>query len=161
MDPDNTSPAPVARVRSHTVSIKRLGRRVLLQGASEYPPEINEAAPRPGTWGECQAVELGTSANPCPYVSCKYHLAFDIDPDTGSIKENFPGVEIDELIDTCVLAVAERGEQTLEEVGAALNITRERVRQIEARALLRVLPRAQARRLLDLAPDPPAEPALG
>lgn len=37
--------------------------------------------------------------------------------------------------DTCVLDVADRGGLTLEDTGARLDITRERVRQIEVAAL--------------------------
>jgi hypothetical protein len=66
-------------------------------------------------------------------VSCKHHLYLDVDPDTGSIKLNLPHLAPDELEETCALDVAERGGVTLEEVGAILNLTRERVRQIECR----------------------------
>ena len=54
---------------------------------------------------------------------------------TGSIKFNFPGKEVHELEETCALDVAERGGITLEEVGGLMNLTRERVRQLEAEAL--------------------------
>jgi len=54
---------------------------------------------------------------------------------TGSIKLNFPGLEVWELPDTCAIDVAERGGATLERVGEAINVTRERVRQIEERAM--------------------------
>jgi len=42
------------------------------------------------------------------------------------------------LSETCSLDVAARGGSTLEEVAGFLNITRERVRQIEARALVQI-----------------------
>ena len=57
---------------------------------------------------------------------------------TGSIKINFPDKEPWDLEDTCALDVAERGGITLEEVGAILNLTRERIRQVEVRGLLKL-----------------------
>jgi hypothetical protein len=54
---------------------------------------------------------------------------------------NFPDKELWEIADTCALDVADRGGITLEEVGAIMNLTRERVRQLETRGLekLRVI----------------------
>jgi hypothetical protein len=42
------------------------------------------------------------------------------------------------MLVSCVLDVAEEGGVTLEVVGACFNVTRERIRQIEARALMRL-----------------------
>jgi hypothetical protein len=75
---------------------------------------------------------------PCPYVSCKHHLYLDVNPETGSIKLNFPDLEVWEMADTCSLDVADRGGITLEEVGEILNLTRERIRQVEVRGLLKL-----------------------
>jgi len=72
---------------------------------------------------------------PCLFVSCKYHLYLDVNPDTKSIKYNFPEKEVWELSETCSLDVADKGGVTLEEVGAIMNLTRERIRQVEMRAL--------------------------
>jgi hypothetical protein len=74
-------------------------------------------------------------ARPCLYVACKYHLYLDVNPETGSIKINFPDQEPWELEDSCSLDIAERGGVTLEEVGEILNLTRERVRQVEVTGL--------------------------
>src|SRR5207248_11348945 len=78
---------------------------------------------------------------PCPYVSCKFNLYVNVNPRTGSVKMNFPDKELWEIGDTCALDVADRGGITLEEVGAIMNLTRERVRQLETRGLekLRVI----------------------
>lgn len=94
----------------------------------------------PATRAECAGGQ-----RPCPFVSCKYHLYLDVNPRTGTIKLNFPDLEVWELPETCALDVADRGEQTLAQIGALLNRTRERVRQIEEAAKERA--QGAARRL--------------
>lgn len=69
------------------------------------------------TRGECEE-----GARPCAYVMCRHHL----------------GVDAQANGETCSLDVADRGEHTLEEVSAFFGLTRERIRQIEARALLKL-----------------------
>jgi len=93
-------------------------------------------ATRPKVRGDCVEGE-----RPCPYVSCKYNLYVDVNPRTGSVKMNFPDKELWELAETCALDVADRAGITLEEVGVIMNLTRERVRQLEMRGLgkLRVI----------------------
>ncbi len=81
---------------------------------------------RPRSRGECR-----NAPRPCPWVSCKYHLYLDIVPQSGSIKMNFPDLEVWEMTETCALDVADRGGITLEDVGNILNLTRERIRQVE------------------------------
>lgn len=127
---------PVGRVRKRTVSVKRLSKRWLEAEARAYPASINAARPRPATRGECLQGEH--AERPCPFVSCRRHLAYDVNPRSGAITENHPGRELDELPYTCTLDAADRGGLTLEEVGAALNLTRERVRQLENRALAKL-----------------------
>ena len=72
---------------------------------------------------------------PCPFVSCSHHLYLDVNPASGAIKLNFPHLEVWEMKETCALDVADRGGITLEEVGDILNLTRERIRQVEVRGL--------------------------
>lgn len=81
----------------------------------------------------CECVDM---PRPCPYCSCKYHLYLDVNS-AGGIVLRFPGKTLEELEDTCALDVADRGEHTLDEVGKFLNLTRERVRQIETTAMKR------------------------
>ncbi|HEY6039200.1 MAG TPA: sigma factor-like helix-turn-helix DNA-binding protein [Kofleriaceae bacterium] len=118
------------RPRSKTIAMKRLTREELRQGALMYPPVD---IPRPTTREECRG-----EMRPCPWVACKHHLYLDINPETGSIKINFPDLEPWELKHTCALDVAERGGITLEEVGEIMNLTRERIRQVEVRGLLKL-----------------------
>ncbi len=72
---------------------------------------------------------------PCPWVSCRYNLYLDVNNETGSIKVNFPDQEPWECQHSCALDVAESGELTFEEIGAVMNLTRERIRQIIADVL--------------------------
>jgi hypothetical protein len=118
------------RPRSKTIAMKRLTREELRVGAMMYPPVD---IPRPTSREECRG-----EARPCPWVACKHHLYLDINPETGSIKINFPDLEPWELKHTCALDVAERGGITLEEVGEIMNLTRERIRQVEVRGLLKL-----------------------
>jgi hypothetical protein len=119
------------RMRSKTIAMKRLTKEELRIGALLYPTP--DDVPRPITRAECKE-----EARPCPWVSCKYHLYLDVNPDTGSIKLNFPDLEVWEMNDTCALDVADKNGITLEEVGEIMNLTRERVRQVEVRGLLKL-----------------------
>jgi len=96
---------------------------------------------RPVTRADCK-----DGPRPCPWFGCKHHIGIDV---LGSrirrVGASFGRRESDDDIvdaimdsdhDTCVLDVVDReGEQTLEQVGARLDITRERIRQIEQKAL--------------------------
>ncbi len=75
---------------------------------------------------------------PCPFVSCQHHLYLDVSARTGAIKLNFPDLEVWEMTETCALDVADRGGTTLEEVGAIMNLTRERIRQVEVKGLAKL-----------------------
>jgi hypothetical protein len=127
------------RQRSKTMSRKEMARdlrRRRLTG--EVDPEEQELLKtvdlqRPRIRGECM-----NGPRPCLFVSCKHNLYLDVNPETGSIKLNFPDKEIWELEYTCALDVAEKGGITLEEVGEIMNLTRERIRQVETRGLMKL-----------------------
>lgn len=119
-----------SRARARTISIRRLSKAELRRGRELYPDEDYW---RPTTRSECVDME-----RPCPFVSCKYHLYIDVHPVRGSIKINFPDLEVWEMTDTCALDIADRGGITLEEVGQIMNLTRERVRQLETQGLSRL-----------------------
>lgn len=124
-------------VRAATVSMRRASKRALAAEAERYPERPGVDYQRPRTWADCEAAELGASV-PCPFVSCAHHLALDVSERTGSIKANFPDRGVDEAPHTCALRVADQGGITLEEVAAAMNLTRERIRQIEIGALAKL-----------------------
>lgn len=125
--------AEARRVRPRTESIRRFSKRHLAVVAAQYP----EAIERPRTFGECQTEGFGDWV-PCPFVGCKHHLYLDVTERNGNIKFNKPDREPGEIGETCGLRVAGRGGITLEEIGALLNLTRERVRQIEDLALAKL-----------------------
>jgi Sigma-70, region 4 len=127
------------RRRSKTMSRKEIARDLRRQRAlGEVDPDLQaiiaevEAA-RPRSRADC-----ANGPRPCMFISCKHHLYLDVNPSTGSIKLNFPDREIWELDETCALDVADRGGITLEEVGGIMNLTRERIRQVETRGLLKL-----------------------
>ena len=123
-------PSRDGRFRSKTIAPKRLTRdEKRLALSLVYPDDID----RPKLRAECQSME-----RPCPFVSCEHHLYLDVNPESGAIKLNFPHLEVWEMAETCALDVADRGGITLEEVGAILNLTRERIRQVEVRGLTKI-----------------------
>ena len=138
-EPDFGLDAKRGRRRSRTMSRKEIARELRRQRATGVvDPELEEVireveSSRPRTRADC-----ASGPRPCMFISCKHHLYLDVNPATGSIKLNFPDKEIWEMEETCALDVADRGGITLEEVGAIMNLTRERIRQVETRGLLKL-----------------------
>ena len=149
--------------RARTINIMQLSKRALDHEGRLYPERPGVDYRRPRTWGECEAADLGSAELPCPFVSCRHHLYLDVDEGNGSIKINFPGREPHELPATCALRVAEEGGITLDGLGARVNLTKERVRQLEERIVARLRVETAARGLRDgAAPDgaPPERPEV-
>lgn len=117
-------------VRARTISVQRASRReldALRRRAKHLTSEL------PASRSEC-----ASGPRPCPHVSCRHHLYLDVSPKTGAIKLNFPDLEVWELGHSCALDVADEGGVTLEDVGEIMNLTRERIRQLELKALGRL-----------------------
>jgi len=118
-------------VRARTISVKRMTKRELEIGRLLYPDTEGVEHPR-------KREECANGMRPCPFVSCKHHLYLDVSAKTGAIKLNFPDLEVWDMTETCALDVADRGGTTLEEVGAIMNLTRERIRQVEVKGLAKL-----------------------
>lgn len=103
--------------RARSTPTKRLTRDVMRSSAPPAADLELAAAERP--------LACPGHDGPCPWVGCKHHLYLDVNPETGSIKLNHPGLEPDQLEESCSLAIASRGALTLEEVGRRMNLTRE------------------------------------
>ncbi len=117
-------------VRSRSISVQRLAG-----SDTELRPRRATRAEegRPSSRGECI-----DGPRPCPFVSCKYHLYIDVSPRTGSIKLNFPDLEVWDLTESCVLDVADREGSAPEHLGLVMNLTRERIRQLEVSAFTKI-----------------------
>lgn len=131
--PSVEEPARRSPSRSRTISIDRMPKRERERARLATP---TRGAQLPATRGDCLQGE--DAARPCPYVSCKHHTYLDVSQRTGSIKLNYPSLEVWELPESCALDVADRGGVTLEEVGEILNLTRERIRQLETAGLAKL-----------------------
>lgn len=139
-DKDGRSRWNRAEARRHgippkkTLAVRRITRADLAEGRAELRVlGADEPYDRPKTRADCANI-----TRPCPYVACKYNLFLDVS-ETGSIILNFPHLEPDQMTadQSCALDLAERGGMTLEDIAVVTNLTRERIRQIELRALIR------------------------
>lgn len=86
---------------------------------------------RPKTRGDCV-----NEPRPCPWIGCRYNNYIDV-KESGSIVKNFPDKEPEDIPPerSCSLDIADSKGASLEDVGRVLNMTRERVRQIQGTAL--------------------------
>ena len=119
-----SKPDPRGHPRSATVSSSRLTREDL-----KFAAAINGWSPpaRPQVRGDCVG-----GPRPCPLVGCAHNLYLDV-MEAGSIKFNRPDLDPWDVPPdcSCALDVADEGGHTLERVAAIVNMTRERVRQVE------------------------------
>jgi len=138
------APGEIQRVRGRTISFRSMQRAHAGKGVAPvvFLPILYD---RPKTRGDC--LPGGVNAQrPCPFVSCAHHLYLDV-LRKGAIKLNFPDVDpesLEKMPSTCALDVADERGATMERVGKTVNMTRERVRQIEEKAKPKMLAAAQA-----------------
>lgn len=126
------SPRQKGIPRKKTVPTKNLTRAVMAAGWVEIGGD-DELPQRPRTRAECP------TSRPCGWVGCRHHNYLSVNPETGAITFDRPDLEPHQLMNSCSLDVADGGPRSLEEVGEIMNITRERVRQIELEAIVRKL----------------------
>jgi len=104
------------------------------------PPGRNDVSRRNGApsarsdGAPTSRAQCRDGVRPCPWVGCAYHLYFTVAVKSDRRSVHF-GKEPWEIPETCVLDLGERGGMTLDEVGNVLGLTRERVRQIQEKAL--------------------------
>jgi len=121
--PDETKKQGRNRI-AKTISMRRLKKLVVTDAVDYDPVELEQMRPK-------RRSECVNGPRPCLWVGCKYNLYLDVNPRTGSIILNFPEKEAWEIKESCVLDIADRGAVTLEEIGKIMNLTRERIRQLE------------------------------
>ncbi len=87
---------------------------------------------RPRTRRECPR-------GPCPHVACHYHLWTERRLDShGAVTDITETALFGNRAHTCTLHEAAHGAKSLEEIAGLFDLSRERVRQIEAEALARL-----------------------
>jgi len=124
----------IGRVRGFLHRLRRGSGSVPVEEIAQVEDADLLTELRPSRRSQCRA-----GLRPCPWVGCQWHLYLDVNPETGALKINFPGLEVWELEETCALDVIEQGgDLTLEDVGQYFDLTRERIRQIAAMAMVEV-----------------------
>lgn len=92
---------------------------------------------RPKTRGDCH-----DGPRPCPWISCRQHLLTELTENARLVFHTGcrgcrPTVDeivaiLDQMKESCALDVAERGGVTLEEIAEMMQLSLERIRQVEA-----------------------------
>jgi transcriptional regulator with XRE-family HTH domain len=123
-----------------TVLHRQMRRRLPLLDVPDAAPADIE---RPRTRGECADVP-----RPCPWASCRHSLLVDIDAHGHAHEVTLP-----ETSTACALDIADGGESTLEDIAELAGVTRERIRQIEAKAFDVIRGRRSGKVLAELADD--------
>jgi hypothetical protein len=123
------------RRRSKTIYMNRFPKNKLEFLKKLYSSSVHIEKPK--KYGDC------THSRPCLFVSCRYNLYLDVTK-SGSIVINHPYIEPNEMKKSCVLDVVMYGRCTLQQTGELLNLSRERIRQIEEQALKKIAERSNS-----------------
>lgn len=122
--------------RNKTINLRRQRDKDREEVRRWLPVYEEYASERPKTRGDC----IG-GIRPCPWVGCHFNNFLDVKkdgPTSGqAIVFNFPNIEPDEVPPdrSCALDIADKGGSTLEDVALLTNLTRERIRQVQDKAL--------------------------
>lgn len=116
--------------RSRVINIRRMTQRKIQLDRLLNPVEKY--------WRPTKRADCIGGSRPCPFALCEFHLFLDVNLKNGSIKLNFPDLEVWELEETCLLDVIDRGVLTLSQAGQIMNLTNERVSQLEISAIEKV-----------------------
>lgn len=87
---------------------------------------------RPKYRGECPV------ERPCPFVGCRYHTYLDFDEESGSMKINFANYDPMDMRISCSLDIADMGGTSSGTIAQQLNLSPERIRQIERAVMERL-----------------------
>ncbi len=120
----------------------RKGYSLSIKRVTEDSRRINELLyPERNFWRPKTRADCADVPRPCVYVGCKFN-AFLTANYNGTIQvtqdcepEDVPPAN------SCVLDVAERPDVTLQDIGKVMGITRERARQIEVEACIKLFMR--------------------
>lgn len=121
------------KLRNRVISASRVSQEELnkIKAETNYPTADEADIKRPKYRSEC-----GTE-RPCPFVSCRCHLYLDVNR-SGGIILNTVGMEPWEMKHSCALDLADNGTYTLAYISQLFGLTRERIRQIEVKALKKI-----------------------
>lgn len=144
-EPPPPEPKPTTRVWTHGAHMSKRRLTILRSENDAFSWDDHTA---PTKRSDCMPGGVN-EMRPCPWARCRWHLAFDYNQRNGSLTENFPGVDFDEIPETCALDVADRGETSLDDVGQLLNVTREAMRLAEIRAFRKIIETTDAKLVIE------------
>ncbi len=157
LSPDEEMERYASRIRTLTTFTPfRSPKQRIQQGAEMYPerpaedgiePQSYDQAiaeyRKPKTLLKCLQIGMGEADQPCPFLSCKGHM-FSEDSRKSWRLQGPHYFEDGDPVPAVIFKGATCSyrefniEHTLEEIGASMWITRERIRQIEERAMIRI-----------------------
>ena len=117
-------------IRARTISVKRMTKRELEIGRLLYPEN--------GYWRPRTRAECAGERDPARLFLVNITYSWMFPRARGRSNSNFPDLDVWDMNESCALDVADRGGTTLEDVGAIMNLTRERIRQVEVKALAKL-----------------------
>jgi hypothetical protein len=116
--------------RARTINVGKFSKRQKQAAHTRSFWDVELDRERPKLRAECMAGP--SAARPCPFVSCRHHMALTVDLERGSIKENFPDLEIvakpdgdglmllEQMHGTCSLDIADKHDDGTQGVGGLI-----------------------------------------